>query len=217
VEAMEKATDSETNAQECADWRERMKDWKNYKVPEPPQQPNREGATGSGARVVGSSGMSFLYDMFMSHVRPQGVRADFGSPSALRDEAEAVDEDETYTVEYARSGRATCRHCSELIPHLALRMGIETPPDEGAYGYTRWFHIACVPELNAERQPRQQITMARLVEQGTSLSGLSAADRVMLRGLLAEAEPAAWDLASPSDVSGADEEDVVVISDDDEL
>lgn len=190
-----------------------MQGWKNYKVSAPPQQPNHEGPTASGARVVGSAGMSFLYDMLMSRVRPRGVRSEFGSPSALRDEAE----DETYTVEYARSGRATCRHCSELIPHRALRLGIETPPDEGAYGYTRWFHMSCVPELNAERQPRQQITMARLVERGTSLSGLSAADREMLRGLLTEEEPAASELASPSDISGADDEDVVVISDDEEV
>ena len=48
----------------------------------------------------------------------------------------------TYTAEYARSGRAKCKICGEIIALRELRIGIEA--EEKGWGIiTRWQHVAC--------------------------------------------------------------------------
>lgn len=48
----------------------------------------------------------------------------------------------TYSVEYAKTGRAKCGACGELIAHRALRIGLEV--EEKGWGIiTRWQHLEC--------------------------------------------------------------------------
>ena len=48
----------------------------------------------------------------------------------------------TYSAEYAKTGRAKCRTCGELIGLRELRIGLEC--DEKGWGVIiRWQHVAC--------------------------------------------------------------------------
>ena len=47
-----------------------------------------------------------------------------------------------YVAELAKTGRAKCRVCGEVIAHKELRIGVEA--DEKGWGViTRWHHVAC--------------------------------------------------------------------------
>lgn len=60
-----------------------------------------------------------------------------------------------YSVEYAKSGRAKCKVCGELIELRSLRVGIEV--EEKGWGIiTRWQHIDCT------RLPRSVATAEAL-------------------------------------------------------
>lgn len=58
--------------------------------------------------------------------------------------AEGVPDKVTVSVEYAKSGRSTCKGCSENIAKGALRLGA-TFPDPRGYENTKWYHVACFP------------------------------------------------------------------------
>nr|KAF6279966.1 poly(ADP-ribose) polymerase 1 [Myotis myotis] len=51
--------------------------------------------------------------------------------------------DKLYRVEYAKSGRASCKKCSESIPKDALRMAImvQSPMFDGKVPH--WYHFSC--------------------------------------------------------------------------
>ncbi|CAO1945044.1 unnamed protein product [Urochloa humidicola] len=53
----------------------------------------------------------------------------------------------TVSVEYAKSGRSTCKGCSGAIASGALRLGTTTPDPRG-YDATKWYHIACFPSAS---------------------------------------------------------------------
>ncbi|RLM92787.1 polynucleotide 3' [Panicum miliaceum] len=48
------------------------------------------------------------------------------------------------SVEYAKSGRSTCKGCSGAIASGALRLGASTPDPRG-FDATKWYHVACFP------------------------------------------------------------------------
>ena len=48
------------------------------------------------------------------------------------------------SVEYAKSGRSTCKGCSGVIASGALRLGASTPDPRG-FEATKWYHVACFP------------------------------------------------------------------------
>ncbi|RLN25023.1 polynucleotide 3' [Panicum miliaceum] len=50
----------------------------------------------------------------------------------------------TVSVEYAKSGRSTCKGCSGAIASGALRLGASTPDPRG-FDATKWYHVACFP------------------------------------------------------------------------
>uniref|UniRef100_A0A8C5VFK8 Poly(ADP-ribose) polymerase 1 n=1 Tax=Microcebus murinus TaxID=30608 RepID=A0A8C5VFK8_MICMU len=51
--------------------------------------------------------------------------------------------DKLYRVEYAKSGRASCKKCSESIPKDSLRMAImvQSPMFDGKVPH--WYHFSC--------------------------------------------------------------------------
>lgn len=70
--------------------------------------------------------------------RPKKARIQMFSP------AEGVPDNVTVSVEYAKSGRSTCKGCSENIAKGALRLGA-TFPDPRGYENTKWYHVVCFP------------------------------------------------------------------------
>ncbi|KAK3161878.1 hypothetical protein QOZ80_1BG0082600 [Eleusine coracana subsp. coracana] len=55
-----------------------------------------------------------------------------------------VAEKTSVSVEYAKSGRSTCKGCSENIPKGALRLGASARDPRG-FDNTKWYHVACFP------------------------------------------------------------------------
>jgi bifunctional polynucleotide phosphatase/kinase len=55
-----------------------------------------------------------------------------------------VAENVSISVEYAKSGRSTCKGCSESIAAGALRLGASIRDPRG-FDSTKWYHIACFP------------------------------------------------------------------------
>lgn len=53
-------------------------------------------------------------------------------------------ENASISVEYAKSGRSTCKGCSESIAAGALRLGASIRDPRG-FDSTKWYHIACFP------------------------------------------------------------------------
>jgi bifunctional polynucleotide phosphatase/kinase len=49
----------------------------------------------------------------------------------------------SWSVEYAKSNRATCKGCGNKIDKDALRVGT-TYPGPGDYNMTSWKHLACM-------------------------------------------------------------------------
>ncbi|CAI9088811.1 OLC1v1023248C1 [Oldenlandia corymbosa var. corymbosa] len=47
-------------------------------------------------------------------------------------------------VEYAKSGRSTCKKCSTAIAASSLRLGLVTRDSRG-YDTTKWHHLQCLP------------------------------------------------------------------------
>ncbi|ONM38437.1 diphosphonucleotide phosphatase2 [Zea mays] len=70
--------------------------------------------------------------------RPKKARIQMFSP------AEGVPDNVTVSVEYAKSGRSTCKGCSENIAKGALRLGASFPDPRG-YENTKWYHVVCFP------------------------------------------------------------------------
>ncbi|CAM0882825.1 unnamed protein product [Alopecurus aequalis] len=50
----------------------------------------------------------------------------------------------TVSVEYAKSGRSSCKECSAAIAKGALRLGASARDPRG-YDSTKWYHVACFP------------------------------------------------------------------------
>uniref|UniRef100_A0A0E0JIE2 PARP-type domain-containing protein n=1 Tax=Oryza punctata TaxID=4537 RepID=A0A0E0JIE2_ORYPU len=69
---------------------------------------------------------------------PKKVKASLSSPAA------GVAENASISVEYAKSGRSTCKGCSESIAAGALRLGASIRDPRG-FDSTKWYHIACFP------------------------------------------------------------------------
>lgn len=67
-------------------------------------------------------------------------------------------EDKLYRVEYAKSGRASCKKCSESIPKDSLRMAImvQSPMFDGKVPH--WYHFSCFWKVgHSIRQPDVEV------------------------------------------------------------
>ncbi|XP_004969877.1 polynucleotide 3'-phosphatase ZDP isoform X2 [Setaria italica] len=53
----------------------------------------------------------------------------------------------TVSVEYAKSGRSTCKGCSGAIASGALRLGVSARDPRG-FDATKWYHVACFPSAS---------------------------------------------------------------------
>eukprot|EP00658_Telonema_sp_P-2_P018433 TRINITY_DN17234_c0_g1_i1.p1 TRINITY_DN17234_c0_g1~~TRINITY_DN17234_c0_g1_i1.p1 ORF type:complete len:607 (+),score=111.08 TRINITY_DN17234_c0_g1_i1:191-2011(+) len=61
-----------------------------------------------------------------------------------------------YRVQYAPTGRARCRQCSEMIPAKSVRFGKPIAWRGGAYGYiSTWAHTTCVRVEESEEDVRE--------------------------------------------------------------
>lgn len=93
--------------------------------------------------------------------------------------SQAYDDDaqEHYCIEYARSGRSSCRVCSNLISVASLRVGVEDDGSEIGRPIMRWHHLQCILPQMVEQEIR-----------GANLSGLrtlSPTDQTLIREQLA--------------------------------
>ena len=82
---------------------------------------------------------------FQNHARdltaepsPKKVKTQMSSP------AEGVSDKASVSVEYAKSGRSTCKSCSDNIAKGALRLGASFHDPRG-FENTKWYHVACFP------------------------------------------------------------------------
>lgn len=69
---------------------------------------------------------------------PQKARIQMSSPP------EGVPDKIAVSVEYAKSGRSTCKGCSKDIAKGSLRLGASFHDPRG-YESTKWYHVACFP------------------------------------------------------------------------
>uniref|UniRef100_A0A8D1X5N3 Poly(ADP-ribose) polymerase 1 n=1 Tax=Sus scrofa TaxID=9823 RepID=A0A8D1X5N3_PIG len=70
----------------------------------------------------------------------------------------AESSDKLYRVEYAKSGRASCKKCSESIPKDSLRMAImvQSPMFDGKVPH--WYHFSCFWKVgHAIRHPDVEV------------------------------------------------------------
>ncbi|GJM93207.1 hypothetical protein PR202_ga09751 [Eleusine coracana subsp. coracana] len=63
----------------------------------------------------------------------------------------------TVSVEYAKSGRSTCKGCSAAIASGALRLGASARDPRG-FDSTKWYHVACFPASSHPLGPIEGIT-----------------------------------------------------------
>jgi hypothetical protein len=60
------------------------------------------------------------------------------------------------SVEYAKSGRAACKGCSDAIAKGALRLGAHARDPRG-YDTTKWYHLACFPASSHPLGPVEEV------------------------------------------------------------
>jgi len=95
-----------------------------------------------------------------------------------------------FEVEYAKSGRAACKHCKTKIEKDALRFGYsqDVPAGEdGTKNYamagTKWYHFECFPSFKGARWMKANLPE---LDGESGLSGydnLSAADQEKVKAL----------------------------------
>ncbi|XP_021313432.1 polynucleotide 3'-phosphatase ZDP isoform X2 [Sorghum bicolor] len=78
------------------------------------------------------------------------------SPKKARISAEGVPDKVTISVEYAKSGRSTCKGCNENIAKGALRLGASFPDPRG-YENNKWYHVACFPTSSYPLFPMENL------------------------------------------------------------
>uniref|UniRef100_A0A0D9V5D8 PARP-type domain-containing protein n=1 Tax=Leersia perrieri TaxID=77586 RepID=A0A0D9V5D8_9ORYZ len=81
---------------------------------------------------------------------PKKVKANLPSSG------EGVAENATISIEYAKSGRSTCKVCSVSIAKGALRLGA-TARDPRGYDSTKWYHAACFPTSSHPLDPVEEV------------------------------------------------------------
>ncbi|VAH63610.1 unnamed protein product [Triticum turgidum subsp. durum] len=62
----------------------------------------------------------------------------------------------TVSVEYAKSGRSSCKGCSAAIAKGALRLGASARDPRG-YDSTKWYHVACFPASSLPLGPVEEV------------------------------------------------------------
>lgn len=62
----------------------------------------------------------------------------------------------TVSVEYAKSGRSSCKGCSAAIAKGALRLGASARDPRG-YDSTKWYHVACFPASSHPLGPVEEV------------------------------------------------------------
>jgi hypothetical protein len=136
-----------------------------------------------GKQVLASSAQSVVRQAVSSNMPPPAAAA---IRAAAAQNRVGVQYDGSMAhVEYARSGRATCVVCRQLIANRALRFGVL--PETDGYDYyepsTSFMHLECGPVFNASRALYTQEGLLQYRElQG--LQRLSAADRNIVRQVL---------------------------------
>nr|XP_033511712.1 polynucleotide 3'-phosphatase ZDP [Nicotiana tomentosiformis] len=97
------------------------------------------------------------------------------------------------TVEYAKSGRSSCKKCDNKIPLKSVRLGLVTKHAQG-FEQTKWHHIDCFP-FNSD-----SVSSA---EDITGFSSLQSKDKEALEKLINKELPALQKV-SDADTDGID-------------
>ena len=118
------------------------------------QAPRQRPRSRGGSSAEGSSAAAVVIDVDADDAAVAAViaadlaEADEAGVTGEAGEAEAewwldtTNHTGNYSAEYAKTGRAKCRVCGELIKQRELRMGLEC--DEKGWGViTRWQHLDC--------------------------------------------------------------------------
>ncbi|XP_055824693.1 polynucleotide 3'-phosphatase ZDP isoform X3 [Solanum dulcamara] len=78
------------------------------------------------------------------------------------------------TVEYAKSGRSSCKKCDEKIPAKSVRLGLVSKHPQG-FDQTKWHHLDCFPFSS---------DFVSSIEDVTGLSLLQSKDKETLEKLI---------------------------------
>ncbi|XP_019249487.1 PREDICTED: polynucleotide 3'-phosphatase ZDP isoform X2 [Nicotiana attenuata] len=97
------------------------------------------------------------------------------------------------TVEYAKSGRSSCKKCDNKIPVKSVRLGLVTKHAQG-FDQTKWHHIDCFP-FNSD--------FVSSAEDITGFSSLQSNDKEALEKLINK-ELSASQKVSDADTDGID-------------
>jgi bifunctional polynucleotide phosphatase/kinase len=99
---------------------------------------------------------------FQNHKRDNTAVSPLEEPSPkkakiqMSSPAEGVPDKVAISVEYAKSGRSTCKGCSEKIAKGALRLGASLPDPRG-YENNKWYHVACFPTSSYPLFPMENL------------------------------------------------------------
>ncbi|GJX62729.1 haloacid dehalogenase-like domain-containing protein [Tanacetum coccineum] len=109
---------------------------------------------------------------------PESDRGDLKKLKTDKDEEAGQDKktvtDEKVMAEYAKSGRSSCKKCSEKIKSKSLRLGSSSWDPRG-YENTKWYHVSCF-------FPRDEgLASAEIIE---GFSDLKSSDQEKLKKLV---------------------------------
>ena len=72
-------------------------------------------------------------------------------------------------IEYAVSGRSSCKHCQQTIAEGALRVGHETRSFHHDGFDTSWYHVACFKKVRGPSVPPSRSDKAEQKKRNTAL------------------------------------------------
>jgi poly [ADP-ribose] polymerase len=105
---------------------------------------------GSTADVSGYHGLRWEdQEKIKEHLSGKGSGSGSGKKGSGSAEQKTTQLNHDFQVEYAKSGRSTCRKCYQLIEKGALRVAKMEEPDPEEYGFSgeripRWHHYSCL-------------------------------------------------------------------------
>jgi bifunctional polynucleotide phosphatase/kinase len=92
--------------------------------------------------------------VFQNGKRKDAEVGPLDKPSAKR--VERVSENTSVSVEYAKSGRSTCKGSSENIAKGVLRLGASSHDLRG-FDSTKWYHVVCFPASSYPASPVENL------------------------------------------------------------
>lgn len=113
------------------------------------------------------------------------------SSSAAGGAGGAADEIKGFRSEYAKSGRSSCKHCTQKIEEKTLRLAklIQNPFTDKEQIMPQWYHVECLfTDMKKGKQNKSKLTDASVIE---GWDDLTKEDKELLQERVAESSSTA--------------------------